>query len=88
MLFGDFAESQSKDFSKPIDEESIEDYDYASDSDLEDGDNDKAPLPDPTSASKVHPLDLSGEDKILCEGHEERVETGKVVKIPDMAFVT
>ena len=88
MLFGDFAESQSKDFNEPIDEESIEDYDYASDSDLEDGEDDKALLPDPTSASKTHPLDLSGEDKILCEGHKERVETGKVVRIPDTAFLT
>ena len=38
--------------------------------------------------SKRHPPDLSGDDKIVCEGHEERVEKGKVVKIPDMAFVT
>ena len=89
MLFGNFVESQSKDFSEAIDDdESTEDYGYLSDSDLEDGEDDKAPFPNPTSKSKIHPLDLSGEDKVVCEGHEERVERGKVVEIPDMAFVT
>jgi len=28
------------------------------------------------------------EKKILCEEHEERIEKGKIVKIPDMALVT
>jgi len=32
---------------------------------------------------------IPGEDKeIPCEEYEEHVEKGKVVKIPDMAFVT
>ena len=86
MLFGNFAESQSKDFNEAIDEdESTEDYGYLSDSDLEDNEDEKAPLFDATSKSTVH---FSGEDKILCGVHEECVEKGKVVKIPDMAFVT
>ena len=86
MLFGNFAESRSKDFNEAIDkEESTEDYGYLSDSDLEDDEDDKASSLNPTSKSKVHP---SGENKIVCEGHEECVETGKVVKIPDVAFVT
>ena len=89
MFFGSFAESQSKVFNEAIDEEeSTEDYGYLSDSDLEDGEDDKDPLPNPTSKSKVRPLGFAGEDRIVCEGHEERVERGKVVKIPDMAFVT
>ncbi|KAF9779228.1 hypothetical protein BJ322DRAFT_449548 [Thelephora terrestris] len=80
MLFGDFAESQSKDFNEGIDEEeSTEDYGYLSDSDLDD---------DPLSKLEDPPLDDSGKDTILCEGHEECVEKGKVVKIPDVAFVT
>ena len=87
MLFGNFAESQSKDFNEGIDEDgSAEDYGYLSDSDLEDSEDGK--ISKPTAKSKVHLLELSGKDKIVCEGHEERVEKGKVVEIPDMAFVT
>ena len=85
MLFGNFAESRSKNFNEAIyEDESTDDYGYLSDSDLEDGEDDKASF-NPTSESTVH---LSGEDKILCEGHEECIEKGKVVQIPDMAFVT
>ena len=94
MLFGNFAESQSKDFSKEDidDEECAEDYGYLSDSDLED-DEDKKVIPfKRTTKQKSHPSDpfgVPGEDKsILCEEHEERAEKGKIVKIPDMAFVT
>ena len=86
MLFGNFAESQPKDFNEAIDEdESTEDYGYLSDSDLEDNEDKKVPLFDPTYKSTVH---FSAEKKILCEVHEECIEKGKVVKIPDMAFVT
>ena len=28
------------------------------------------------------------EKKRLCKEHEERIEKGKIVKIPDVAFVT
>jgi hypothetical protein len=73
-------------------EESAEDYGYLSDSDLEDDEDEKVASFKHTTKSKVHPFDpfgVPGEDKkILCEEHEERVEKGKVVKIPDMAFVT
>ena len=80
MLLGDFAEAQSKDFNKEtIDEEgSAEDYGYLSDSDLED-DDDKGVPP-----AVVPPH----ERKVLCEEHEGRIQKGKIVKIPDMAFVT
>ena len=94
MLFGNFAESQSKDFSKdPIDdEESAEDYEYLSDSDLEDDEDEKVASSKHTDIPEVHPFDpfgVSGEEKsILCEEHDEHVEKGKVVKIPDIAFVT
>jgi hypothetical protein len=63
-----------------------------SDSDLEDDEDEKVASLKHASKSKVHPFDpfgVPGEDRrILCEEHEERVETGKVVKIPDIAFVT
>ena len=94
VLFGTFAESQSKDFSEEEidDEESAEDYGYLSDSDLEDDEDEKVALFRHTNKSKAHPFDpfgVPGENKkIICEEYEERVEKGKVVKIPDMAFVT
>jgi len=80
VLFGKFAESQPRDFNEEtIDEaEYAEDYGYLSDSDLEDDEDGKA-------AS----IPVPNEDKTtLYEEYEERVEKGKVVKIPDMAFVT
>ena len=93
MLFGGFAESQSKDFNRDeIHEEPAEDYGYLSDSDLEEDEDERvAPLRH-TSKPKAHsfdPFDVPGEDRwILPEEHKEHVEKGKVVKIPDMAFVT
>ena len=89
VLFGNFAESQSRGFEEAIDEEEIaEDYGYLSDSDLEDCEDEKATSPKHETKSKRYPIGLSDEDKIVCEGHEERVEKGKVVTIPDIAFVT
>ena len=92
VLFGNFAESQSRDFKEAIDEEEpAEDYGYLSDSDLEDDEDEKVSLFKPATKSKVHPFDpfkISGEDKIACEEREECVEKGKVVKIPDIAYVT
>jgi len=93
VLFGNFAESRSKDFEGTIDEEeSAEDYGYLSDSDLEDDEDDKVASSKYTTKSIVHPFDsfaISGEgNKIVREEHEEHVDKGKVVKIPDMAFVT
>ena len=81
VLFGSFAEAQSKDFNgETIDEEEFaEDYGYSSDSDLEDDDDD----------GRVAPAAAPPEEKkILCEEHEECIEKGKIVKIPDMALVT
>ena len=95
VLFGNFAESQSKDLRKGTidDEESTEDYGYLSDSDLEDDEDEKvASLKRASLRSKVQPSDQFGvadEDKRIFLGeHKERVEKGKVVKIPDIAFVT
>ena len=79
VLFGDFAESQPREFNKePIDEgEYAEDYGYLSDSDLEDDED-----------GKVASVPTDGDKKTPREAHEERAEKGRVVKIPDMAFVT
>ena len=89
MLFGNFVESQPKDLKEAIDDdECAEDYGYLSDSDLEDCEDEKDSSPKPTTKSKGYPFDLSGKNKVVCEGYEEGVEKGKVVKIPDIAFVT
>ena len=79
MLFGNFAESQSKDFKEAVDEqEYAEDYGYSSDSDLEDDED-----------VKDVPVVVPAQDQeTLCDNHDERVEKGKIVRIPDMAFVT
>ena len=93
VLFGDFAESQSTDFKEAIDEEeSAEDYGHLSDSDLEDDEDEKVAPSKQKSKPKAcssDPFAVPGEEKkIICEEHEECVDKGKVVKIPDMAFVT
>ena len=94
MLFGNFSESKPKDFSEEEidDEESAEDYGYLSDSDLEDdGDEKTASFKRKSKprADLFDPFGANGENKrIFCEEYEERVKKGKVVKIPDVAFVT
>jgi hypothetical protein len=88
------ADPQPKDSSKDVvgDEEFAEDYGYISDSDLEDDGDEKAAPFKHTTDPKAHQFDPFGipdEDRMtLCEEHEEDAEKGKVVKIPDMAFVT
>ena len=85
VLFGNFAESQLKDFKETIEEEeTAEDYGYLSDSDLEDEDGETTSLKRPSQSNVVKP-DLT---PLACEEQEECVEKGKVVRIPDIAFVT
>ena len=95
VLFGNFAESQSRDFSgeEVGGEESAEDYGYLSDSDLEDDEDEKLASSKDASKPRVDPFIPFGcvpgkGERILCEDYEEHVEQGKIVKIPDMAFVT
>ena len=90
MLFGNFSESQSKDFEEIIDgEELAENYGYSSDSDLEEDEGLSSSKDTPKP--KVHPSDppaIPGKDRAAYEERGEHVDKGKVVKIPDMAFVT
>ena len=97
MLFGNFAEAQSRNFGEATEEEEIaDDYGYLSDSDLEDEDEPTIPqeivvehLQFPEA--DINPSDLppiSDHDKVVHEDHEELAEQGKVFKIPDVAFVT
>ena len=93
VLFGNFAEAQSKDFKKEIDgDETTEDYGYLSDSDLEDDEDERSTSSNEKIRPMLHPFDpfvTPREEKgPLSEEDEERIEEGKVVKIPDVAFVT
>ena len=89
MLFGNFAESQSKDFGEPINEEEFtEDYGYSSDSDLEDDEDGKVLSTAGSRLSPLKPAEVMVENKTAPEDYKEEVEKGKVVKIPDVAVVT
>ena len=92
VLFGNFAESQLKDLNEKLDgEESAEDYGYLSDSDLEDDEDEKPSSGRRAAKSKINRSKspaIPSEAKIACEEHDERVRKGKIVKLPDMAFVT
>ena len=50
---------------------------YSSDRDLEDGDDEKTFLSKHTINSEACPFDQYGNDKVDCEGHEERAEKGR-----------
>ena len=72
-------------------EEFTEDYGNFSDSDLED-EEDTALLVSKNAMrsglGSSHLPAISNRGKRDCGDHEECVEQGKVVKIPDVAFVT
>jgi len=94
VLFGNFAESKSKIFDEEaIDEEEYaEDYGYSSDSDLEDDDDEIESWIHDIIMWMVLPftlfLSLFKDRSNLCGEREKHVKRGKVVKLPDMAFVT
>ena len=91
MLFGDFAESHPKDITDLIDEEeSTGEYGYYSDSDLED-DGDEASslnIQSDFHTSQLSSSAIAGDSGLAFEVREEHNEKGKVVRIPDVAFVT
>ena len=97
VLSGEFAESEPKDFSEPVDEgEQAEDYGYYSDSDLEDDvdvenakweskktirPKDNPPYPIPSATDCKDLGPTYGEWKELSV-------KGTVIKIHDIAFIT
>lgn len=91
VLFGNFSESQTKDFKEEVDEEeSAKNYGYLSDSDLEEDEDDR-PSFKYTGKSKGHsfdPFPAPGGENVVYEKNDEHVGKGKVVIIPDMAFIT
>ena len=92
MLFGDFTEARSRNFREEINKEELaEDYGYLSDSDLEDEEVESS-IPQKVVTKDViqSGVGLSSLPAISNENedYEECIEQGKVVKIPDVAFVT
>ena len=91
VLFRNPARVQLKNFSRDAIEhdEYAEDYGYSSDSDLED---DGVASFKHKSKSKDHLFESrgipGGGRRIPCEEHDEHPEQGKVLNIPDVAFVT
>jgi hypothetical protein len=93
VLFGNFAEAQPRGLEEAIcGEETTEDYGYLSDSDLEDEEDEKNIPFKEQIKPMFHPFDpfvtLREERRSLSEENEERIGEGKVVKMPDVAFVT
>ena len=97
VLFGPFAEAESKDFSEPLDKSECADcYGYYSDSDLEE-DEDDASSRDTTNQKQPmrgHPFDpfcfplTQSVHAPANNEYDDRLEKGKVIKIQDMAFIT
>ncbi|KAF9645603.1 hypothetical protein BDM02DRAFT_3189560 [Thelephora ganbajun] len=85
LLFGNFSEARLKDFDDDFGgDESAEDYGYYSDSDLEDDENEK-----PTPQEPTHDVSSTGSPRSShLENHTELSNKGKIVRIPDVAFVT
>lgn len=99
MLSGTYAEAELKDFSEPIDEdEEADNYEYYSDSDLEDDydiANDmvartpkKTALPKSNSIDLVSLLAKEKKSTPACGEWNETSREGVIVKIRDIAFVT
>lgn len=97
MLFGQFGEAEAKDFSEPLDNnESVEDYGYHSDSDLEEDED----FTSQKEAVKEHsvaggcPSDpfcfppVKSEPAPTYGEYQECLQKGKVIKIQDVAFIT
>ena len=84
VLFGTFAEAETKDFSEiDGDAEVAEDYGYSSDSDLEeDGDFER---PSPVEAQT--PLSPHQQEAPYGQ-YEESPQAGKVIRVQDVAFIT
>ena len=97
VLFGAFAEAESKNCSESFDDDECADnYGYHSDSDLEEDEDsvDSKEPPKQTGPVRGHPFDpfcfspAENESKPTYGEQTECFEKGKVVKIQDMAFVT
>ena len=92
VLSGAYAESELKDFSEPIDEdECAKNYDYHSDSDLEDDEDATSAgntIEEVTPPESVPvPADLKESTAVHGEWNDSLGE-GTIIKIHDIAFIT
>ena len=90
VLSGAYAESEPKDFSEPIDEdECAKNYDYHSDSDLEDDEDATIAgnILDEVTPPESVPADLKESSPVHGEWNESLGE-GTIIKIHDIAFIT
>ena len=83
VLFGTFAEARSRDFSEDDDDEFAEDYGYSSDSDLEE-DRDFETRGSVKSQDTTSPR----QREASYYEYEENTQSGKVIKVQDIAFIT
>ena len=82
VLFGTFAEAKSRDFSEDDGNEFAEDYGYSSDSDLEEDRDFETP-------SSVEGQDTTPRQReVPNDEYEENTQSGKVIKVQDVAFIT
>ena len=83
MLFGTFAEARSRDFSEDDGNEFAEDYGYSSDSDLEEDRDFETP-----GSVKGQDTTSPRQQEAPCYEYEENTQSGKVIKVQDIAFIT
>jgi hypothetical protein len=96
VLSGVYSETESKDFSEPIDEDKqAKNYGHYSDSDLEDDDDDihatvKAPKKAATpkrNSLELYPF-LPDDEKPTYREWNESSGKGAIIKVCDIAFIT
>lgn len=90
VLFGNFLEAELKDLGDCVGdhESAAEDYGYYSDSDLEGDDEQPASSTLARDESSARPPYRPVGEEPHYEIHNELDNKGKVVRIPDIAFVT
>ena len=95
VLFGAFAEAESKDFSEPLDEcERADDYGFYSDSDLEEDDIEPNETAKRMRNARGHPFDplcfplTKREPTPVAGEYNEPLRKGRVIKVQDVAFIT
>ena len=83
VLFGAFAEAETRDFSEIDGDEFAEDYGYSSDSDLEEDGDFESP-----DAAGIQPASSLRQQEAPDGEYEENPQAGKVIRVQDVAFIT
>ena len=83
VLFGTFSEAETRDFSGTDDDDFAADYGYSSDSDLEEDGDSEGPR-----AAVTHIASAPSQKETPHGQYEESAQTGKVIRVQDVAFIT